>query len=128
MSHDPKRMNFSENTAIHESLIVAHRPLPGAGRGPTRFISLARMPRDVHEAILLSDLINRREGLRDWAAEHWWLWPSIRAGEWSAAQFYDGELVNAVHDLAALASTLLAPAGDLCRIEPGGQRVRDAFL
>ena len=127
-SHDPKRMNFSENTAIHESLIVARRPSPGAERGPTRFISLARMPRDVHEAILLSDLINRREGLGEWGAEHWWPWPRIRAGDWSAAQFYDGELANAVHDLAALASTLLAPAGDLCRIEPGGQRIRDAFL
>ena len=56
-SHDPERINFSENKAIHESLIVAQRP--GAERAPTRFISLASMPQDTHEAILLSDLINR---------------------------------------------------------------------
>ena len=125
-SHDPKRMNFSENTAIHESLIVARRP--GAERTPTRFISLARMPQDTHEAILLSDLINSGQPLGEWGPEHSWPWPRVREGDWSAAQFYDGALANAVHDLAALAGTVLAPAGTLCYIEPGGQRIRDAFL
>ena len=125
-SHDPKRMNFSENTSIHESLIVARRP--GAERGPTRFISLARMPCDTHEAILLSDLINRGQPLGEWGTEHSWPWPRVREGDWSAAQFYDGALANAVYDLAALAGTVLTPAGTLCHIEPGGQRIRDAFL
>ena len=125
-SHDPKRINFSENTSIHESLIVARRP--GAERTPTRFISLARMPQDTHEAILLSDLINHGQPLGEWGTEHSWPWPRVREGDWSAAQFYDGALANAVHDLAALAGTVLAPAGTLCYIEPGGQRIRDAFL
>ena len=125
-SHDPKRINFSENTSIHESLIVARRP--GAERAPTRFISLGRMPQDTHEAILLSDLINHDQPLGEWGTEHSWPWPRVRDGDWSAAQFYDGALANAVHDLAALAGTVLAPAGILCRIEPGGQRIRDAFL
>ena len=125
-SHDPKRINFSENTFIHESLIVARRP--GAERTPTRFISLARMPQDTHEAILLSDLINHGQPLGEWGTEHSWPWPRVREGDWSAAQFYDGALANAVHDLAALAGTVLTPAGILCRIEPGGQRIRDAFL
>ena len=125
-SHDPKRINFSENTAIHESLIVARRP--GAEREPTRFISLARMPQDTHEAILLSDLINHGQPLGEWGTEHSWPWPRMREGDWSAAQFYDGALANAVHDLAALAGTVLAPAGELCHIEPEGRRIRDAFL
>ena len=125
-SHDPKRMNFSENTTIHESLLVARRP--GPTRNPTRFVSLARMPRDAHEAILLADLINRRQPLGKWGTEHSWPWPRIREGDWSAAQFYDGRLADAMHDLAALAGTRLAPAGEQCHIEPGGQRVRDAFL
>ena len=125
-SHDPKRVNFSENTSIHESLIVARRP--GAERAATRFISLARMPQDTHEAILLSDLINLRKPLGSWGTEHSWPWPRVREGDWSAAQFYDGDLANAVRDLAALAGTVLTPAGILCRIEPGGQRIRDAFL
>ena len=125
-SHDPKRRNFSENTAIHESLLVARRP--GPTRDSTRFVSLARMPRDAHEAILLADLINRRQPLGDWGAEHSWPWPRIREGDWSAAQFYDGRLADAMHDLAALAGTRLAPAGEQCHIEPEGRRVRDAFL
>ena len=125
-SHDPERVNFSENTSIHESLIVARRP--GAERAATRFISLARMPQDTHEAILLSDLINHRQPLGSWGTEHSWPWPRMREGDWSAAQFYDGALADAIHDLAALAGTVLTPAGILCHIEPGGQRIRDAFL
>ncbi len=125
-SHDPRRINFSENTSIHESLLIARRP--GEERQPTRFISLARMPRDAHEAILLSDLINGGKPLDDWGTEHDWPWPRIRTGDWSAAQFYDGVLAHAIQDLEALAGTGLRPAGELCHIEPGGQRVRDAFL
>lgn len=124
-SHDPKRMSFSENTSIHESLIIARRP--GAEHAPTRFISLARMPQDTHEAILLSELINYRGPLVSWGNEHSWPWPRIRAGEWTAAQFFDGALANAIHDLAALAGTVLVPSKALCHIEPGGQRIRDAF-
>lgn len=125
-SHDPERISFSENTTIHESLLIARRP--GQERVPTRFVSLARMPRDTHEAILLSDRINRGEPLGDWGTEHLWPWPRVRAGEWTAAQFFDVTLAHAVHDLAALAGTVLASAGTLCRIEPEGRRVRDAFL
>ena len=86
------------------------------------------MPVDSHEAILLSDLINRNEGLGDWGTEHLWPWPRMRSGDWRAAQFYDGSLATALHDLEALAGTVLTPAGLLCHIEPGGQRVRDAFV
>ena len=125
-SHDPTCINFSENTDIHESLMIARRP--GPERKPTRFISLARMPQDAHEAIMLSELINKGEPLGDWGTEHQWPWPRIRKGDWSAAQFYDGVLADAVQDLEALAGTRLRSAGQLCYIEPGGQRIRDAFL
>ena len=124
-SHDPRRINFSENTSIHESLLVARRP--GPTRAATRFISLARMPRDTNEASLLADLINRRQPLGEWGAEHCWPWQRIRDGDWGAAQFYDGRLADAMRDLAALAGTRLAPAGEQCHIEPDGRRVRDAF-
>ena len=124
-SHDPGHVSFSENTSIHESLVVARRP--SAERTPTRFISLARMPRDAHEAILLSELINRGMPLGVWGSEHEWPWPRVREGDWSAALFYDIALAEAVQDLAALAGTALKPAGELCRIEPEGRRVRDGF-
>ena len=126
-SHDPTKINFSENTNIHESLIIARRPRPDQERGPTRFISLARMPRDSHEAILLSDLVNHGDDLGDWGTEHSWPWPRVRDGDWRAAQFYDVGLAEALHDLEALANTRLAPAGNLCFVEPEGRRVRAAF-
>ena len=125
-SHDPTCINFSENTDIHESLMIARRP--GAERKPTRFISLAQMPQNPHEAILLSDLINKGEPLGNWGTEHQWPSPRLSKGDWSAAQFYDGVLAHAVLDLAALAGTALREAEQLCYIEPGGQRIRDAFL
>ena len=125
-SHDPERINFSENTNIHESLMIARRA--GDKRQPTRFISLARMPRDTHEAILLSDIINNREPLGEWGTEHSWPWPLVREGDWRAAQFYDVTLAQALHDLEALAGTLLRPVADLCHIGPEGRRIRDAFI
>ena len=125
-SHDPRRINFSENTSIHESLLIARRP--GPTRAATRFISLTRMPRDTNEASLLADLINRQQPLGEWGAEHSWPSQRIRDGDWGAAQFYDGRLADALHELTALAGTRLVSAGERCRIEPGGQRVRDAFL
>ena len=125
-SHDPTHINFSENTTIHESLMVARRPR--SERTPTKFIALARMPRDAHEAILLSDRINRAEPLGKWGVETLWPWPRVREGDWSAAQFFDGSLAEAMHDLAALGGTRLTAAGKLCRIEPEGRRIRDAFL
>lgn len=124
-SHDPQRPTFSENTAIHESLLVARRP--GTARKPTRFLSLARMPGDAHEAILLADLVNRGLPINGWGAEHSWPWPRIRAGDWTVAQFYDGGLAEALHDLAALAGTTLTPAREACHVEPAGERIRDAF-
>ena len=124
-SHDPERINFSENTEINESLVIARRP--DNERKSTRFISLARMPKDTHEAILLADIINKGEPLQSWGTEHSWPWPRVREGDWRAAQFYDAKLAEALHDLEALAGTLLRPAGELCRIEPEGRRIRDAF-
>lgn len=125
-SHDPRRVSFSEETAIHESLLVARRP--GESREAARFVSLARMPSDPHEAILLSDLINRGADLGEWGTEYVWPWHRVRKGDWSAAQFYDAALAEAMHDMESLAGTRLIPAGSLCHIEPGGQRIRDAFL
>ena len=125
-SHDPRRVSFSENTTIHESLLVARRP--DKERIATRFISLARMPQDAHEAILLSDLINRGADLGGWGTEYAWPWHRVRAGDWSAAQFNDAALAEAMHDMESLAGTRLAAAESLCFIEPSGRRVRDAFL
>ncbi len=124
-SHDPSRMNFSENTAIHESLFIGRRS--DAPKSPTRFISLGRMPRDAHEAMLLADMINSGKISSEWGRECEWPWERMRNGDWQAALFYDEELAEAYYDLAALNGTRLNLAGNACKIEPAGQRIRDAF-
>lgn len=124
-SHDPSRVNFSENTDIHESLFIARRS--DAGKKPTRFISLGRMPRDAHEAMLLADMINQGKISGAWGRECEWPWERVRDGNWQAALFYDEELAEAYYDLAALNGTRLQIAGNACAIEPEGRRVRDAF-
>ena len=123
-SHDPSRMNFSENTNIHESLLIGRR---SGERVPTRFISLGRMPRDPHEAILLAKMINSGKISGEWGREHEWPRERMREGDWQAALFYDGALAEAYYDLAALNGTRLNLAGNVCKIEPAGQRIRDAF-
>ena len=115
-SHDPARMNFSENTSIHESLLIARRP--GEERYPTRFVSLARMPSDTHEAILLSDLINRNESIEEWGTQHSWPWPRIREGDWSAVEDENRSLrsssfvVHKKHRAARLLDLVSEPYGD----------------
>lgn len=136
-SHDPRRIAFSADTTIHESLVVARRLVSNGQRSPTRFVSLARMPRDAHEGLLLADLIARRQPLGVWGSEHSWPWHKVRKGDWSAIQFYDGVLADAMDGVASYAEAVrgvrhgesaLVPLDDLCDVEPEGRRVRDAFL
>ena len=53
-SHDPKRPNFSENTGIHESLMICRRRTDDVDL-PTEFFSLGKMPKDASEAIACAD-------------------------------------------------------------------------
>ena len=55
-THDPKRINFSENTSIHECLLICRRH-PCGERPPTQFVSLGRMPESAEEAIAAADAI-----------------------------------------------------------------------
>ncbi len=58
-SHDPKRINFSENTSIHECLVIGRRSV--GNDQPTRFIQLTAYPNNVKEAEALIDKINSGE-------------------------------------------------------------------
>lgn len=58
-SHDNSRINFSENTTITESLVVARRPRKNEQKRKTAFVSLTKNPRatDVFEAKQLANSI-----------------------------------------------------------------------
>ena len=129
-SHDPDRIAFSENTDIHEALLVARRRSPSGQEDnkPTRIIRLTRMPDNAHEALHLTDRIGRNEDLGEWGKEDEWPHDRMAEGDWSAVQFLDYGLSKAMSDLEALGKTRLTKAENLCLIEPEGRRVRDAFL
>ena len=126
-SHDPRRINFSENTTIHESLLVCRRRTGidgGAMDRPTRFVALRRMPSTSEEAI---DVV---EGIRTGDTGKWitvYEQPEarIREGDWRPCQFLDPELVSAAMRLEQEEG--LVPLQDRYLLGPAGQRIRDAF-
>ncbi len=119
-SHDPKNINFSENTGIHECLLVARRrddqSHPPTSDPPTRFVSLRKMPLTPAEALAMADAIASGE-LGEWG--NLTLWPAerVRDGDWSPVQWYDGNLAGIA---SALEAGEFAPAGSAHSLTNGG--------
>ena len=122
-THDPKRIAFSENTTIHECLLICRRH-PVEERPATEFVSLRRMPETAEEAIQVAEAITSGQ-IDDWGKTHSWPNARVRAGDWTPAQWYDGELAEAANWLEA--NSDLQPAGARFDIGPAGQRIRDAY-
>ena len=122
-THDPKRINFSENTSIHECLLIC-RHSPTGDRPPTEFVSLRRMPTSAAEAVAAADAIAAGRG-DDWGRVCSWPAARVRAGDWTPVQWFDGDLAE---DICALeANARLEPAGSRYDIGPAGQRIQDAY-
>ena len=122
-THDPKRINFSENTSIHECLLICRRH-PESDRPPTEFVSLRRMPGSAEDAIAAADAIACGE-LGHWGSVHLWPADRVRSGDWTPVQWYDGALADAALDLEA--NSALEPAGLRFEIGPDGRRIQDAY-
>ena len=88
-THDPRRIAFSENTTIHECLLICRRH-PGQDRPPTEFVSLARMPATAEEAVQAADAISARS-CAEWGRRCVWPTRRVQAGDWTPVQWYDGE-------------------------------------
>ena len=122
-THDPKRINFSENTSIHECLLICRRH-PVGERPPTEFISLRRMPGSAEEAIASADAIVNG-ALRHWGSIQNWPSDRVRYGDWTPVQWFDGALAEAAREIEE--NTGLEPAGKRFEIGPAGQRIQDAY-
>lgn len=123
-THDPKRINFSENTSIHECLLVCRR-WSGGKRPPTRFVSLSRMPMALPQAREAADAIavgspGTWGSIQDWPAER------VCSGDWTPVQWYDGTLAEAVVQLEA--NAYLEPVGLRFDIGPAGRRIRETYV
>ena len=122
-SHDPRRINFSENTSIHECLLVARR-WHGDTRLPTRFVSLRRMPLTPEEAVAAADAILADEP-SGWARVTEWPGDRVEAGDWTPVQWFNGALADVVRQVEA--SPDLEPLGARHAVGPAGQRIQDAY-
>lgn len=122
-SHDPKRLNFSYKTGIHECLMVCRRHNGGA-KPPTEFISLHRMPKNAKEAIEAADGITGGDP-GEWGSVVSWPAKDVAAGEWSPVQWRDTRLAETIRGLES--SPLLERAGVRHSIGPAGQRIDDAY-
>ena len=122
-SHDPRRISFSENTGIHECLIVARRR-QAAGRPPTDFVSLRRMPATPDEALEAADAIIRGSCGR-WGRVTRWPEHRVRVGNWTPAQWFDATLADAALEIEE--SPMLEPLLRRYEVGPAGQRIRDTY-
>ena len=124
-SHDPNCPNFSFGTSIHESLLVCRRRNRGERRQPTTFVALRQMPRsaaEVAEWLATFDAGKLHPAHRncDWSPT------LIEQGDWTPCQYWDGRLAAQAREIDRLEA--MTPLGSLALVEPGGQRLRDAFL
>ena len=122
-SHDPKRMNFSENTNIHESLLVCRRRANAEER-PTRFISLRVMPETVEEVIEVVGAIQAND-TGEWFTTIEQPEILVRAGDWRPCQFLDAELVSAAMQLER--DKNLVQLATRHPLGPSGRGIRGVF-
>ena len=129
-SHDNKRIFFSENTDIHESLIIARKPEDKNKDARTLFVSLSNNPSSPSEAHFLAKAIQDAlhgdaVALADYGT-YTWRDLGVRGGRmWNAASFYDQSLADDFDVLVK--NPALTTIGRIAKIEPEGRRVRDAF-
>ena len=125
-SHDPKRIYFSENTDITETLMVARRRESGQEPQPTRFINLAVNPASAFEALTLA-VDAERGDFANWGTVYWNSAEHMAAGDWLPMLFYNGDLTDAARSLRNGCDGRLRPLGEMASLAPGGRSVRAAF-
>lgn len=122
-SHDPKRINFSENTGIHESLLICRRREGKTETVPTEFVSLRHMPATAEEALAAADAIGA--GSNDWGDRIQWPSERVRAGDWTPVQWYDGSLAEVAWELER--NDGLEPLSQGHTIGPTRQAAQDSW-
>ena len=127
-THDPKRPNFSENTSIHESLLLCRRKTRQNARAPTLFVSLAHKLDHPSEIGQLANWLAAVHGRRshEWHALFEWPEERMAAGDWSPAQWFDGALAYVAEEIETLHG--LTPLGEMALVEPAGRAIRGAFV
>ena len=120
-SHDPKHINFSENTSIHECLVIGKRSADNDK--PTRFVQLVTYPNNVKDAEALIDAIHGGE-IGELYTETLWPCDKVRAGDWTPVQWCNPKLADAATKLNLLPNCIL---GEKYQWRPDGRSTRGNF-
>ena len=126
-SHDPERINMSENTNIGEVLIVCRRWTSAKPKPPTRVVNLIENPATALDALSTAAQIEQGSGrfvIQRIDAER------IESGDWQAVNFLAPHLVaeaQALWDSTAQIDSKFVSMSRIADVGPGGQRIRDAY-
>ena len=126
-SHDPQRINMSENTTISEVLIACRRWPDDKPKPPTRVVNLIENPTTSVDALSVSVQIERGEGrfvVQQIDSGR------IESGDWYGVNFLAPHLVTEAQtlwDRAEQASSKFVPMSQIANVGPAGQRIRDAY-
>ena len=117
-SHDPERINMSENTSIGEVLIVCRRWESDALKPPTRFVNLAVNPDAAHTAEQAAGRIARNDGT-DFTVQRIAA-TRIGDGDWSAVNFLAPNLAADYRSMASETASHYTTGADRRRQAPTG--------
>ena len=120
--HDPRQPNFSENTSIHECLIIGARNENNSLQ--TRFIQIAKYPSTVEAVDELIDAIQCGKA-SDLYSETVWSAEKMREGDWSPVQWFNSSLTLVVGEINRLPN--LVNAKSVCPVTYVGQAFRGNF-
>ena len=126
-SHDPERINMSDNTNIGEVLIVGRRWTSAKPKPPTRVVNLIENPATALNALSTATQIEQGDGrfvIQYVDAER------IESGDWQAVNFLAPHLVTesqALWDGTTQADSKFVNMSRIADVGPGGQRIRDAY-
>ncbi len=102
-SHQPRNVNMSQGTGIHESIVIMDNQAPGS-RVPTRFVHLDRMPvAETEVADLHQNLQDCQQGQipNGWGEISQWPANQMEQGDWTPAVWRSPELAEAARQFAA---------------------------
>ena len=128
-SHDPGRIYFSENTSIGEMLLICRRwPDSTKPKPPTRVVNLAINPPTPSDAISVAWAVeNGRVEGQGYGTVQEWPESRIAAGNWGAVQFLSPYLCERFYELAHGDLFRSTPLGEIAKVGPAGQRIREAY-
>ncbi len=117
--HARSNFAFSASTQIHECLMICRRPSGGA-RPPTKVLVLERNPENAAEVGGLVRAIRGEGDLSAWGRQYEWEAERMQAGDWTAVQWFDPAIIEAVRHIEA--NERLEPVGFRYHVGPDSKR------